>query len=99
MIRYEGHARITRGSSFAEGSCVIEGESESDSAWFGRMSTSRSSGSVEEGPARLRLPDGREYAIQVTRSGLGTGPLEFFGAEPIELDEGQGYARESARSA
>ncbi len=83
MIRYEGPAKIIRGSGFAEGTCIIEGEPEPQPAWFGRMTTPGANGSIEEGPARLRLSNGREYAIQVTGSTSGPGPLEFFGAGPI----------------
>jgi hypothetical protein len=87
MIRYHGRATIAQGVPTIEGDCLIESAGDpipgSDPSWSGRLSGSAPESDLVEARAWLRLEDGRECEIEITRAVAGSGLVEFSGAAGI----------------
>jgi hypothetical protein len=87
VIRYHGDATITQSTVVVTGDCIIESAGDPlpgpDPSWTGRLSNLAPTADVVEGAAWLRLSDGRECEIEITRAVAGSGLIEFSGAAGI----------------
>jgi hypothetical protein len=86
VIRYHGSAAISQGAADVEGDCIIESGGAipgPDPSWWGRLQDPAPKRNLVEGGAWLRLADGRECEIQITRAVAGSGLIQFSGAKGL----------------
>jgi hypothetical protein len=86
VIRYHGSAAVSQGAAEVEGDCIIESRGAiqgPDASWSGRLQDPAPKANLVEGGAWLRLADGRECEIQITRAVAGSGLIQFSGAKGL----------------